>query len=107
MKRAAAVLVAAFVPIVTAIVGLGAATSLIMLGTSAIEIPNVTTFLPLRVGAGARASSCCPGALFNHAHAMGCGGVETTALGSFATAGQPEGFVLRGLDGVGAHILLG
>ncbi|MGQ4618466.1 MMPL family transporter [Nocardia sp. R7R-8] len=38
-------IVAAVVPIVTAIIGLGAATSLIMLGTSVIEIPSFTPFL--------------------------------------------------------------
>ncbi|APE32799.1 hypothetical protein BOX37_01125 [Nocardia mangyaensis] len=43
-------LVAAVVPIVTAIVGLGAATSLILLGTSVIEVPAFTTFLASMIG---------------------------------------------------------
>ncbi|MET7773136.1 MMPL family transporter [Nocardia sp. NPDC005366] len=43
-------IVAAFIPIVTAIVGLGAAMSLIMLGTSVIEVPSFTTFLASMVG---------------------------------------------------------
>ncbi|WP_069162096.1 MMPL family transporter [Nocardia altamirensis] len=43
-------IVAAFVPIFTAIVGLGAATSLIMLGTSVIEVPSFTTFLAAMIG---------------------------------------------------------
>ncbi|SUB55487.1 Uncharacterised protein [Nocardia brasiliensis] len=34
-------------------------------------------------------------------------GSATAALDSFATAGRPEGYVLRGLGGVGAPILLG
>ncbi|MGN2634779.1 MMPL family transporter [Nocardia takedensis] len=41
---------AAFVPIVTAIVGLGAATSLIFLGTSIVSIPSFTTFLASMIG---------------------------------------------------------
>ncbi|MEV6136535.1 MMPL family transporter [Nocardia sp. NPDC051990] len=43
-------IVAAFVPIITAIVGLGAATSLIFLGTSIIEVPSFTTFLASMIG---------------------------------------------------------
>ncbi|WP_328408150.1 MMPL family transporter [Nocardia sp. NBC_00403] len=43
-------IVAAFVPIITAIVGLGAATSLIFLGTSVIEVPSFTTFLASMIG---------------------------------------------------------
>ncbi|MFB7877350.1 MMPL family transporter [Nocardia sp. NPDC056064] len=43
-------LVAAVVPIVTAIVGLGAATSLIMLGTSVMQVPGFTTFLASMIG---------------------------------------------------------
>ncbi|MEV0296499.1 MMPL family transporter [Nocardia sp. NPDC050710] len=43
-------IVAAFVPIVTAIVGLGSATSLIMLGTSFMEVPSFTTFLASMIG---------------------------------------------------------
>ncbi|MGW5573089.1 MMPL family transporter [Nocardia thailandica] len=43
-------IVAAVVPIITAIVGLGAATSLIMLGTSVIEVPGFTTFLASMIG---------------------------------------------------------
>ncbi|WP_028479047.1 MMPL family transporter [Nocardia sp. CNY236] len=42
--------VAAFVPIATALVGLGAATSLIMLGTAVIEVPTFTTFLASMIG---------------------------------------------------------
>ncbi|MEV0543907.1 MMPL family transporter [Nocardia salmonicida] len=43
-------IVAAVVPIITAIVGLGAATSLIMLGTSVMEVPGFTTFLASMIG---------------------------------------------------------
>ncbi|MEV0249985.1 MMPL family transporter [Nocardia sp. NPDC050712] len=43
-------IVAAFVPIVTAIVGLGAATSLIFLGTSVLSVPSFTTFLATMIG---------------------------------------------------------
>ncbi|TCK01010.1 MMPL family transporter [Nocardia alba] len=43
-------IVAAVVPIITAIVGLGAATSLIMLGTSVMEVPAFTTFLASMIG---------------------------------------------------------
>ncbi|RBO84292.1 MMPL family transporter [Nocardia puris] len=43
-------IVAAFVPIVTAIFGLGAAMSVIMLGTSVIEVPSFTTFLATMIG---------------------------------------------------------
>ncbi|AYF73314.1 MMPL family transporter [Nocardia yunnanensis] len=43
-------IVAAFVPIITAIVGLGAATSLIFLGTAVMEVPSFTTFLASMIG---------------------------------------------------------
>ncbi|MPY96731.1 MAG: MMPL family transporter [Actinophytocola sp.] len=43
-------IVASFVPIITAIVGLGAATATIMIGTSVIEIPSFTTFLASMIG---------------------------------------------------------
>ncbi|GAB4582863.1 MMPL family transporter [Nocardia sp. IFM 10818] len=43
-------IVAAFVPIITAIVGLGAATSLIFLGTSVLSVPSFTTFLASMIG---------------------------------------------------------
>ncbi|WP_054816896.1 MMPL family transporter [Nocardia arizonensis] len=43
-------IVAAFVPIVTAIVGLGSAMSLIMLGTGFISMPSFTTFLASMIG---------------------------------------------------------
>ncbi|MEV0247295.1 MMPL family transporter [Nocardia sp. NPDC050712] len=42
--------VAAFVPIITAIVGLGAAMLMIALGTSIIEVPSFTTFLASMIG---------------------------------------------------------
>ncbi|MBF6445401.1 MMPL family transporter [Nocardia farcinica] len=42
--------VAAFVPIITALVGVGAASSVVMLGTSVIEIPSFTSFLTLMIG---------------------------------------------------------
>ncbi|GGK69615.1 MMPL family transporter [Nocardia camponoti] len=50
MMVAFGAVVAAVVPIVTAIVGLGAATSLIMLGTSIMEVPSFTTFLASMIG---------------------------------------------------------
>ncbi|MFJ1458863.1 MMPL family transporter [Nocardia sp. N2S4-5] len=43
-------IVAAFVPIITAIVGLGVTMSVIMLGTSVVEIPSFTTFLASMIG---------------------------------------------------------
>ncbi|NNH70609.1 MMPL family transporter [Nocardia uniformis] len=43
-------IVAAFVPIITALVGLGAAMSLIFLGTSVLEVPSFTTFLASMIG---------------------------------------------------------
>ncbi|WP_034273626.1 MMPL family transporter [Haloechinothrix halophila] len=43
-------IVASFVPIITAIVGLGAATATIMIGTSVIEMPSFTTFLASMIG---------------------------------------------------------
>ncbi|MBF6213837.1 MMPL family transporter [Nocardia puris] len=43
-------IVAAFVPIFTAIIGLGAATSLIFLSTSVLSIPSFTTFLATMIG---------------------------------------------------------
>lgn len=43
-------IVAAFVPIITAIAGLGAAISVVTLGTSFMEIPSFTTFLASMIG---------------------------------------------------------
>ncbi|WP_024801138.1 MMPL family transporter [Nocardia sp. BMG51109] len=43
-------IVAAFVPIVTALVGLGVTMSVIMLGTSFLTIPSFTTFLASMIG---------------------------------------------------------
>ncbi|QIS08171.1 MMPL family transporter [Nocardia arthritidis] len=43
-------IVAAFVPILTAVVGLGAAMSLIFIGTSVISVPSFTTFLASMIG---------------------------------------------------------
>ncbi|MFR9754031.1 MMPL family transporter [Nocardia sp. 004] len=43
-------LIAAFVPLVTAIIGVGATLSMITLGTSVIEVPSFTTFLALMIG---------------------------------------------------------
>ncbi|MEV6773081.1 MMPL family transporter [Nocardia sp. NPDC051030] len=43
-------IVAAFVPIITALVGLGAAMSVILLGTSFLSIPSFTTFLASMIG---------------------------------------------------------
>ncbi|QLY31574.1 MMPL family transporter [Nocardia huaxiensis] len=43
-------IVAAFVPILTALVGLGAATSVIFLGTSVLDVPSFTTFLASMIG---------------------------------------------------------
>ncbi|MFI6871504.1 MMPL family transporter [Nocardia sp. NPDC050406] len=43
-------IVAAFVPIITAIVGLGAATSFIFLGTAVTDVPSFTTFLASMIG---------------------------------------------------------
>nr|WP_198428841.1 MMPL family transporter [Nocardia bovistercoris] len=43
-------IVAAFIPIITAIVGLGAAMSLIMVGTGFISLPSFTTFLASMIG---------------------------------------------------------
>ncbi|MFH5230271.1 MMPL family transporter [Antrihabitans spumae] len=43
-------LVAPFIPLITAVVGLGAATMLIMAGTSIISIPTFTTFLASMIG---------------------------------------------------------
>ncbi|WP_067696231.1 MMPL family transporter [Nocardia jejuensis] len=50
MMVAFGAIVAAFVPIFTAIIGLGAATSVIFLGTSIIEVPSFTTFLASMIG---------------------------------------------------------
>ncbi|MGX1804589.1 MMPL family transporter [Nocardia sp. NPDC055321] len=50
MMIAFGAIVASFVPIVTAIIGLGAATSLIFVGTSIIEVPSFTTFLASMIG---------------------------------------------------------
>ncbi|GAB2700046.1 MMPL family transporter [Nocardia thraciensis] len=43
-------IVAAFVPIITAIVGLGVTMSVIMLGTSFVDVPSFTTFLASMIG---------------------------------------------------------
>nr|WP_221333161.1 MMPL family transporter [Nocardia transvalensis] len=43
-------IVAAFVPIITAIVGLGVTMSVIMLGTSFLSVPSFTTFLASMIG---------------------------------------------------------
>ena len=43
-------IVAAFVPILTALAGLGAAISVVFLGTSFMEIPSFTTFLASMIG---------------------------------------------------------
>ncbi|UGT40309.1 MMPL family transporter [Nocardia yamanashiensis] len=50
MMVAFGAIVASFVPILTAIIGLGAATSLIFVGTSVIEVPSFTTFLASMIG---------------------------------------------------------
>ncbi|BAW10188.1 MMPL family transporter [Nocardia seriolae] len=42
--------VAAFVPIITAVVGLGAATAMIFLGTAFLDVPSFTTFLASMIG---------------------------------------------------------
>ncbi|QLY31240.1 MMPL family transporter [Nocardia huaxiensis] len=50
MMVAFGAIVASFVPIFTAIIGLGAASSLIFVGTSFIEVPSFTTFLASMIG---------------------------------------------------------
>ncbi|MFI5778638.1 MMPL family transporter [Nocardia sp. NPDC051570] len=50
MMVAFGALIAAFVPILTGIIGVGAASALIMMGTSAIDIPSFTMILASMIG---------------------------------------------------------
>ncbi|MFF0489322.1 MMPL family transporter [Nocardia sp. NPDC003482] len=50
MMVAFGAIIAAFVPILTGIVGVGAASALIMMGTAAVDIPSFTTILASMIG---------------------------------------------------------